>query len=101
MKCKSKEFVLISCPKTIIVDFHHHTTVAQRLDIRYTVNALRQIPYLPMYKLTFHSLKISPKITRDLYSMGQKLRSIINTALFCILTMRCLKIEVSMLQKQE
>jgi len=33
MKCKSKEFVFISCCKTIIVDFHHHTTVVQRLDI--------------------------------------------------------------------
>lgn len=58
-----------------------------------------------MYKLTLYSLKISPKITPDL-NMGQKLRSInihekklIRTldhdaALFCILTMRCLKIEV-------
>ena len=69
------------------------------------IYALQQIPYLPMYKLTCYSLKISPKITRDL-NMGQKLRAIniyekklIRTldhdaALFCILTMRCLKIEV-------
>lgn len=59
-----------------------------------------------MYKLTCYSLKISPNITPDL-NMGQKLRAIINiyekklirtldhdAALFCILTMRCLKIEV-------
>ena len=62
---------------------------------------------LPMYKLTFYSLKISPKIspkiTPDL-NMGQKLRSINihekkliwtldhDAASFCILTMRCLKI---------
>ena len=85
-------------------------TLAKTL-IRYTINALRQILHLPMYKLTFYSLKISPKITPDL-NMGQKLRSINihekkliwtldhDAASFCILTMRCLKIEVRMLQKQ-
>ena len=32
------------------------------------------LPYLPVYKLTFYSLKVGPKITLDLY-VGQKLRS--------------------------
>ena len=34
----------------------------------------RQVPYLPVFKSTFHSLKICPKkIALDLY-MGQKMR---------------------------